>query len=41
MIWAGSSAFAKWTTAGEYSGSTEPHGSRIDSSMALVRGQIR
>ena len=41
MIWAGSSVFEKWTTVGESSGSTEPQGSRIDSSMALVRGQIR
>ena len=41
MIWAGSSVFAKWTMAGESSGSTEPQGSRIDSSMALVRGQRR
>ena len=41
MIWAGSSAFAKWTMAGESSGSTELQGSRIDSFIALVRGQIR
>ena len=41
MIWAGSLVFAKWTTAGESSGSTEPQGSRIDSSIALVRGQMR